>query len=216
MEYGSLRGGKDRFAESGRRSARRKSRCISVHHGKNHIQPDVCAGTGRVGAPRFTTAERPDGHAAAAEERGGKASGAQLERRSRFADAQAYAKVVFADPMQREHYRQLGRERKCPSNAMVVANFLTPPVIEQVNLDGFQDRVGDLIRVLAHDAIEVVSVTLVVRGADAAEIGRGAASKEHGIWNHRCSPALAGRGARVEVSAENRVGGNATQTIALE
>ena len=41
-----------------------------------------------------------------------KPPGSPLARRWRFADAQAYAKGVFADPMQREHYRQLGRERK--------------------------------------------------------------------------------------------------------
>src|SRR5262245_38847429 len=60
-------------------------------------------------------------------------SPAQLDHRSRFRAAQAYAATVLADPLKRACYRRLGLARKCPPNALLVSNFLNPPTIEQVD-----------------------------------------------------------------------------------
>src|SRR5450631_172262 len=56
---------------------------------------------------------------------------AQTGNRQRFRDAQAYAKSVLADPLKRLAYRRLGAARGCPPNALLVSNFLNPPVIEE-------------------------------------------------------------------------------------
>src|SRR6476660_3556884 len=72
---------------------------------------------------------------------------AQKANRNRFSEAKDYAKIVLADPLRRERYRRLAVERKCPSNALLIANFLNPPTIELVELSGFRGRTGDQIRI---------------------------------------------------------------------
>ena len=141
-------------------------------------------------------------------------SAAQTDRRQRFRDAQAYAAAVLADPLKRECYRKLAAERKCPPNALLIANFLNPPAIEQVDLTAYQGRAGDIIRVLATDAIEVVNVTLTVRGAGDAVLEAGSAVKDHDLWVYGCT-ATASEDAPVtiEITAQNRAGTKATATF---
>jgi hypothetical protein len=148
-------------------------------------------------------------------EREGQPSAAQKDRRERFGEAQAYAKAVLADPVRRDLYRQLGRERHCPPNALLVSNFLNPPAIDRVELAEFQGRAGDRIRILATDPIEVVGVTVVAHGADGLALETGPAIKAHGIWDYRCTTALAHTAVSLEVTAENRAGAKITQTIPL-
>ena len=140
-------------------------------------------------------------------------SPAQTEHRQRFRDAQAYAKKVLADPLMSLRYRELAVERGCPANAILLGNFFTPPVIEQVDLSAYRGMAGDAIRVLAKDAIEVVSVTVAVRDADAALLETGAATKDHDLWIYRSTTAVANAAsARIEVTAQNRAGAKVTKT----
>ena len=141
-------------------------------------------------------------------------SAAQTDRRERFREAQAYAAAVLADPLKRECYRKLAAERRCPPNALLIANFLNPPAIEQVDLSAYQGRAGDSIRVLATDAIEVVRVTLTVRDAGDTVLETGSAVKDHDLWVYGCT-VTAGENARVtiEVTAVNRAGAKATASF---
>ena len=91
-------------------------------------------------------------------------SAAQQGGRERFRAAQAYASKILADPLQRALYRKLGAEQKRPPNAVLISNFLTPPTIDQVELEGYAGGAGHVIRILATDAIEVVGVTLRIHG----------------------------------------------------
>ena len=132
---------------------------------------------------------------------------AQSSNRQRFRDAHAYAKRVLADPLKSVTYRKLAAERGCPPNAILVANFFNPPVIEQVDLSAYRGVAGGLIRVLATDAIEVVSVTVALRDADAALLETGAASKDHDLWIYRSTTAIADAASvLIEVTAQNRAG----------
>jgi len=138
---------------------------------------------------------------------------AQSSNRQRFRDAHAYAKRVLADPLKSVTYRKLAAERGCPPNAILVGNFLTPPVIEQVDLSAYRGAAGDVIRVLATDAIEVLSVTVAVRDADAAIIETGAATKDHDLWIYRSTTSSAEPAAvMIEVTAQNRAGARVAPT----
>jgi hypothetical protein len=141
-------------------------------------------------------------------ERKDRPSRAQKQNRGRFTEAKDYAKRVLADPLRRECYRRLAAERKCPSNALLIANFLNPPTIEIVELDGYEGRAGDVIRVVAADAIEVVGVTLTLRSITSGTVlESGAATRDHDVWTYRCTAAAANlRDVRIEVVAANRAG----------
>lgn len=142
-------------------------------------------------------------------------SRAQKQSRSRFSEAKEYAKAVLADPLRRECYRRLARERKCPSNALLIANFLTPPTIEVVALEGYQGHAGDIVRVVALDPIEVVSVTVTLRSiASGAVVESGAATRDHDVWVYRCTATVANaRDVRVEIAAANRAGAQGKHTV---
>jgi hypothetical protein len=135
-------------------------------------------------------------------------SKAQKANRNRFSEAKDYAKAVLADPLRRACYRRLAAERKCPSNALLIANFLNPPTIELVDLDEYQGRVGDRVRVVAEDPIEVVSVTVTLRLASTGKVlESGDATRDHDVWVYLCSAVAENvREVRVEIAATNRAG----------
>ena len=149
--------------------------------------------------------------------RADKPSQAQRDHRERFQAAQAYAAAVLADPLIRDGYRQLALTRKCPPNALLVANFLNPPVIERTDFSAYQGQLGDLIRVVATDAIEVVGVTVRVHGADGALVETLPALKHHGLWICRCTRAHPAplNGLRFVVTAQNRADAQATRSLLL-
>lgn len=146
-----------------------------------------------------------------------KPSTAQLDRRERFRAAQAYAAAVLSDPLKRDCYRKLALARKCPPNALLVSNFLNPPVIEQADFSAYQGRPDDVIRVVATDAIEVIGVTVGLRSADGTLVEIGSALRDHDIWVYRCTrahpaplPSL-----RFEVTAQNRADAKVMRTFLL-
>ena len=144
----------------------------------------------------------------------GEPTAAQFNQRERFRAAQAYAAEVLANPLHRLEYQKLGVDRKRPPNTLLVANFLTPPVIEQVELSGYSGGRGEPIWIVATDAIEVVDVTVSIRGADGAVIESGPAVKEHGVWRYRTTTAIPAHTARpIEVTARNRARAEAKRTL---
>jgi hypothetical protein len=146
--------------------------------------------------------------------RKGKQSAAQKRTRTRFQAAQAYAAEVLADPLQRLVYQKLGADRKRPPNALLVSNFLTPPVIERIDASAYQGQVGGIIRIVAFDAIEVAAVAVTIRGADGSPIESGDTDREHGVWTYRATvDAPTNARLQIEVSARNRARAEATQTL---
>jgi hypothetical protein len=144
----------------------------------------------------------------------GEPTAAQHNQRERFRAAQAYAAEVLANPLRRQEYQKLGAERKRPPNTLLVANFLTPPVIEQVELSGYAGGLGEPIWVVATDAIEVVDVTVAIRGADDVVIESGPAAKDHGVWVYRTTTAVpANLPRQIEVTARNRARAEVKRTV---
>ena len=146
--------------------------------------------------------------------RKGKQSVAQKRTRTRFQAAQAYAAEVLADPLQRLVYQKMGADRKQPPNALLVSNFLTPPVIERIDAAAYHGRTGGIIRIVALDPIEVTAVAVTLRGPDGAQIESGQAGHVHGVWTYRATvDAPANTLLQIEVSARNRADAEARQTV---
>ena len=142
-------------------------------------------------------------------------SEAQQNGRDRFKAAQAYAARVLADPLKRDCYRTLAAARKCPPNALLISNFLNPPVIDQVELAEFQGKANDPIRVLASDGIEVTAVTVKISRADGTAIGSDKAARDHDVWVYRCPTPVVGQGmVQIEITAQNRAGAIGRATVA--
>ena len=138
--------------------------------------------------------------------RPGKASRAQQAQRDRFKQATWYARRVLSDPCQLEAYHALGNQLKRRADKMVTSDFLTPPVVDRIDVSKYQGRVGDVIRVLATDDVEVVAVDVTVQAGDTL-IERGPAAKVHGVWCYTATvSAPAGVALTVTASAKDRPG----------
>lgn len=143
-----------------------------------------------------------------------KPSPAQKQARARFQAAHAYLTEVLSDPLRRLVYQKLGADRKRPPNVLLASNYLTPPVIAQIETSAYTGRVGELIRVVAFDAIAVAAVTVTLRTSDGVGIESGEAVNDHGVWSYRTkTTARAGSPLQLEVTASNHARAEARQTV---
>lgn len=114
-----------------------------------------------------------------------RASAAQLQQRERFSQARFYAHTVLADAWQRRLYEQLAKARSQRAEQLAMRDFLTPPTVDEIDASTYQRRAGGLIRVLASDDIEVVSVEVAIHTAAGVLVERGPAECDHGVWRYR-------------------------------
>jgi hypothetical protein len=136
------------------------------------------------------------------------ASRAQQAQRDRFAQAGAYAKQVLSDPWQRRSYEVLAKERNRRADKLVAGDFLNPPVVDEIDVSGYQRRPGGVIRIFATDDIEVVSVHVAIETPDGI-VEQAAASKLHGVWCYTAtSAAPAGAALTITATAKDRPGHN--------
>jgi hypothetical protein len=117
--------------------------------------------------------------------RSSEGSAAQQAQREKFTLARAYAKGVLADPWQRQAYEKTAKRNNRRVDLLVVSDFLTPPVVEVLDVSGYQRQPGGIIRILAEDDIEVVSVEVILETISGESIERGFATSVHGVWCYR-------------------------------
>ena len=132
---------------------------------------------------------------------------AQKSQRERFSGAMAYAKRVLSDPCQLEAYQALGRQLNRRADKLVTSDFLTPPVVDRIDVSGYQGQAGGKIRVLATDDVEVVSVEVAIQAAGDVAVERGAATKVHGVWCYTATKsAPTGLALTITATAKDRPG----------
>ena len=119
--------------------------------------------------------------------RSNEGSAAQQAQRGKFALARAYAKRVLADPWQRQAYAKIAKRSNRRVDLLVMSDFLTPPVVEVLDVSGYQRQPGGTIRILAEDDIEVVSVEVTIETISGQSIERGFATSVHGVWCYRAT-----------------------------
>jgi hypothetical protein len=129
-----------------------------------------------------------------------KPSKAQVNQREQFAGSIRYAKRILEDPCQRYVYEAMARQQGRRADKLLASDFLTPPVVELIELAGYGGRVGDVIKVIASDDVEVVSVELSIQTADGQLLEQGPATKIQGVWCYTATAAVA-RGSRVAIIA---------------
>lgn len=145
-----------------------------------------------------------------------KSSAAQQAQRERFALAREYAKQVLADPWQRQAYDQQAKRRNRRTDLLVVSDFLTPPVVELIDVSGFHRTAGGTIRILAEDDVEVVSVEVTIQTASGTLLERGFAVPVHGVWCYRnTTGAPAGESLTVTATARDRPGHAGVKSVTV-
>lgn len=144
-----------------------------------------------------------------------KPSAAQLKQRQRFSRANEYSRSVLADPCHRMAYEALAKSLNRRMDRMVASDYLTPPEVRHIELSGYHGQPGDVIRVVAVDDVEVVSVHVELRTAADTILEQGAATPRHGVWNYSATIAPPpGEKLTITATAADRPGNKATASVA--
>jgi hypothetical protein len=123
-------------------------------------------------------------------------SEAQRAHRERFRQATIYGGMVMADAEAKVLYEEAARAKGKPLFGLTVADFFNAPSIEEVDLSGYADGVGDEIAVVAHDDFAVAAVDVSLAGGD----GNGG-----GGWDNAHRSGSADRPGGVARAEEERV-----------
>lgn len=111
----------------------------------------------------------------------------QAEQRERFKQAVAYGRYVMSDDDVRELYEEASQRKGVPLFALTVADFLNPPVINQLDITTYNGQVGQVITINTIDDFGVVSVHVTITDNTGTVIESGNAeetSDGSGRWTY--------------------------------
>jgi hypothetical protein len=140
----------------------------------------------------------------------------QIAQQDKFRLATVYGKAVMANATTKAEYAAAGKSRQVPAFALAVADFLNPPVVDEIDLSGYTGKIGDKISIRASDDYKVASVSVAIRDQGGAVLESGATVKQtDGSWQYTATSALAeGQAVSIEVSAKDAPGHTTTRTQA--
>ena len=98
----------------------------------------------------------------------------QMINRFAFTEASAYAKDAIADPTVKAAYKEKAKGNQSAYN-VAFKDFMTAPVLHQVNWKDFSGAVGDRITLRITDVMAVLSVRVSLYAPDGSLIESGAA-----------------------------------------
>lgn len=144
-------------------------------------------------------------------------SPAQLENRAQFAKGTRYAKRTRRNrPDIWSIYQKLAKGTDRSAHNLAIKDFMSPPVIEDIDVSGYKGQKGDVIRIKAKDKVMVAWVRVrllvpgneeegkkekVIEGGEAEKFGQ----KEKEVWRYVVKRDVEGRGV-VEVRVSDLAG----------
>jgi len=108
----------------------------------------------------------------------GPASAAQTAQRGRFQQAIIYARGKAQDPAVQAEYAADAKARNQSISNVLVADYFHAPNIEEVNIEAYAGKVGDLIAITATDDHAVKAVTVKIENGDGSLVEEGAAVQQ--------------------------------------
>jgi hypothetical protein len=147
---------------------------------------------------------------------------AMIAHRERFKRAAAYAKGKMKDPAIKAVYeaqaRNSGKEFHT-AFAVAVQDFLKPPVLGDLDVEGYKGNIADPITVGVPDDFKIVAVTVTITGSNGALLESGPATFDQTdlIWKYNATvanPALAGT--KVQAVGTDRPGNEVTAELLLQ
>lgn len=141
---------------------------------------------------------------------GVEATAGQTANRNRFRQAVAYGQLVMADDNARELYEEAAERKGKPAFALMVADFMNVPSIDEVDLSQYGGQENDRIIIRTTDDFGVEEVSIMITDANGAELESGDAELDQslGRWVYTGQTDLTtGTAIRVIVSVSDRPGG---------
>jgi hypothetical protein len=141
----------------------------------------------------------------------------QIAQQDKFRLAALYGKSVMADPDTKQIYDDAAARKGIAVFALTVADFLNPPVIDEVDLASYTGKIGDKIQIRATDDVEVKGVAVAIRDQGGTVLEQGAATwtAATATWSYTATTNLTqGQSVSIEVSATDMPGHKASKTQA--
>jgi hypothetical protein len=123
--------------------------------------------------------------------------------RSKFKLAAAYARVAIADPATKQLYSKMASPGQTAFN-LALADYFTPPTVDNIDTDGYTGVVGSKIEIEANDDFMVKSVDVKIAKADGTLIEQGPAVADGLKWTYtatQANPVLSGT--KITVTAKD-------------
>jgi hypothetical protein len=139
----------------------------------------------------------------------------QLAQQDKFRMATIYGKAAMLDPETKQLYADKADSRGVPTFALMVADFLNAPIVDEIDLSAYTGKAAEQIRVRVSDDLVVSAVAMKVSAAGGALLETGAAVKgaDGLMWTYTTTTALAeGQAVSIEVSATDKPG-NITKKV---
>lgn len=123
-----------------------------------------------------------------------KPAGRQAETCDRFRMAINYARNIVKDPEMKAAYKARAGKRVSANN-VAVRDFLTPPVVSEIDTSAYTGLRGDTIRVVATDDFKVKEVALSILDGEGKEVESGGCSPGQSgySWFYTAQTNLTGR-----------------------
>lgn len=136
----------------------------------------------------------------------------QLDARERFRQATVYGRMALADPTSRALYDDAADKKGKPVFALMVADFLNAPLIDELDVSEYTGAAGSPIYIRTHDdfMVQGVKINIADTGGTALEAGEAAIEPGGtGRWVYNASTAVdAGTNVRIIVTVTDRPGGS--------
>jgi hypothetical protein len=139
----------------------------------------------------------------------------ELRNQKEFTDSVVYAKAVWAEqPELKARYNAVAQAQGRQGFNLAKSDFRTPPTVEDIELDEYTGKIGEVIRIQAVDDFEVKSVRVVIRDLEGVQVEQGNAVLEDGKWAYRGqSEVSAGQTVTIEVTATDHPGHTAVKPV---
>lgn len=147
----------------------------------------------------------------------GKTSAKQEQQQEKFKKASQYAKQALEDPVLSAEYALEAKRRKGLSAYNVaVADYLTSPTIEQVDISAYTGNVGEKIKVQAYDDYKVKSVKVYIHTSSSSLVEEGSATEQGIEWIYTTQTTNTNlSGSKITVKVTDTAGNESEQEVVV-
>jgi len=134
----------------------------------------------------------------------------QLAQREQFAEAAAFVRTINANPSLLAFYEPITAQRDLTVRAVAMGDYLKKPTIKPLDLDKYQGRIGDPIKIRATDDIGLAELNVNIVAQDGTPIESGQAVEDgqrSGKWTYTATKVVAlGSDVFIEVTGVDHAG----------
>jgi len=143
-------------------------------------------------------------------------TGPELASQGRFTKATRYIKRLKANPDQYAPYQLAARIERKRACDLAMSDFLSAPVVNEVDLSGYSGKAGEVIRIQAVDGFGVSFLGLTLSHLDGVLIEQGPGVWAEGalLWTYLTqAPVAPGETVVVKVTAVDRAGNASSKSF---